>query len=145
MLADMLIGRVELDAGFRLGVHHHPVDAHVDPTGQRVLGDDGAHGPDETRAVPLVPVRRGEYLQIHIVAFEDVVLDRARLDDAGRDMLRLVIDSVFQRADDFVPRGISRVQPQHHRRSEPGPEGAGEQLVGAGGLIILDVLKQQGR
>lgn len=63
------------------------VETNVVASGYLVFGDDAAEGVDVAAAVLTVPLRDGELPQIDVVAFDDVLFDRARVDNAWWDGL----------------------------------------------------------
>ena len=73
-----------------LVVHHGAVGAGVEPVFLRVAGDAVGAGADVAAAVQLVPDRRGELGHVDGVAGDDVLEDRAVVDDLVRDRLLLL-------------------------------------------------------
>ena len=85
-----VVARRHQHADRGLVVHHGAVGAGVEPVLLRVAGDAVGAGADVAAAVLLVPDRRGELGHVDGVAGDDVLEDRAVLDDLVRDRLLLL-------------------------------------------------------
>ena len=80
-----MFARLHVDAGRRAVILDlDPVGTHVHHPGIRVVGDDGAPGPDVPAAIQLVPERTREAQQVDVAGGRDVVEDRATADLCGR-------------------------------------------------------------
>ncbi len=125
-----------------LARHHAAIDADIHHIGVRVLGDDAAVSENVAAAVGAVPLRRREIIQIHIVAFDDVLLDRPGVDDFRRDRAG---QHGAAELDQFARMSVGR-QPEHHGDAPIARQRAGKHLPAAGVLaIVADLVEQQRR
>src|SRR4029077_19475075 len=70
-----------------LAADHAAIDTDIHYAAGEILGDDAAIGHDVTTAVRSIPLRHGKFVEIDIVAFDDVFLSRTVLDDLRRQAL----------------------------------------------------------
>ena len=83
VMADMLRAPHQ-DRDLVLAADHAAIDADIHHAGVGILGDDAAIGENVAAAVDPIPLRHRKFVEIDIVAFDDVLLDRAGLDDFRR-------------------------------------------------------------
>ncbi|MBM2806514.1 MAG: hypothetical protein HW419_4407 [Deltaproteobacteria bacterium] len=86
----MLARNHEQTHGF-LVLNHRPVAARIDPFFVRVHGDRITAGADVAPAVVDMPDRRGKYFYIDISFLNDILKNRAAVDEYRRDVLRRLL------------------------------------------------------
>ena len=64
------------------------IGAEIEPAGVGILGHDAAGGADEARLVGLVMARHREFQHVDGVALDDVLENRAVVDEARRQRFR---------------------------------------------------------
>src|SRR5262249_34945389 len=77
------------DRGHARPLRLHTVGAVIDPAGIGILHDHHAAGADVIAAVVLVPARRRNFLDVHVLSAAHVLKQRSALDRHRRDALRL--------------------------------------------------------
>ena len=139
MMADML-GAPHQDRNLVARRQHAAIDADIHHPGRRVLGHHARIGDEIAAAVEPVPVRHREVVEIDVLAGDDVLLDRAGLDDPRRDR---ALENVAADLDQFARMGVGR-QAQHDGDApivvERGAEHAPAAAVRL--VVVLDVVEQ---
>ena len=135
VMADMLRAPHQ-DRNAILAADHAAIDADIHDAADRILGDDAAIGHDVTAAVRSIPLRHRKFVQIDVVAFDDVFLRRTGLDDFRRQALR---QNTAAELDQFARMGVGR-QTQHHGDAARAGQSAGENLTAPRiGAVVADI------
>ena len=138
VMADML-GAPHQDRNVVLVADHAAIDADIHHIGVGILGDDAAVSHDVAAAVEPVPLRHRQLVEIDVIAFDDVLLDRTGRDDFRRNG---VGQHGAAELDQFARMRVRR-HAEHHGDAARARQAAGEDLAAARiGAVVLDVVEQ---
>src|SRR5204863_7126794 len=133
VLADML-GLPHQDRNFVLARHHAAVDADIHHAGVVILGDAAAIGQEITPAVEPVPPWRRQFVEVDVVAGDDVLLHRAGGDDFRGNA---AAQHVAAHLHEFAGMGVGG-DAEHHGDATIAREAAAEDAAAPGiGAVIL--------
>ncbi len=92
------------------------ISAEIEPAEIRILGDDAARGADEARFVLFVMPRHRKLQHVDAVAFDDVLENRAVIDEARRQRLQIRHARVIA-LHDVDLAGVVEGQPEGERNA----------------------------
>ena len=136
-----MLGTPHQDRDLVLVRDHAAIDADIHHAAIGIFGDDTAVGHDVAAAVEPVPLRHREFVEIDVVALDDVFLARAGLDEFR---LHAFGEHGAAELDQFARMRVGG-QAEHHGDAARARQAAGEDLAAARiGAIIADIVEQDG-